>query len=95
MIACSIASTAYYPPHIARVGSADNVIAGVTRDGKLIIAAPLDFVPWVEPAGYFARRTDLKGKERWLLISGTVTPHAKQELTGPGWRISDNLATAK
>ena len=80
---------------LARIRGADNVIAGETRDGKLIISAPLDYIPWVKPADDFARRTDLKGSERWLLISGTVTPRAKQELTTLGWRISDNLATAK
>jgi hypothetical protein len=80
---------------LARIRGADNVIAGETRDGKLIIAAPLDYIPWVKPADDFARRADLKGSERWLLISGTVTPRAKQELTTLGWRISDNLATAK
>jgi hypothetical protein len=80
---------------LAKIRGADNVIAGETSDGKLIIAAPLDYIPWVQPVDDFARRTDLKGSERWLLISGTVTPRAKQELTTLGWRISDNLATAK
>ena len=80
---------------VTKVRSADNVIAGETNDGKLIVAAPLDYVPWVQPVDDFARRTDLKGSERWLLISGQVTPRAKQELATMGWRISDNLANAK
>jgi hypothetical protein len=80
---------------LAKVRSADNVIAGETKDGKLVIAAPLDYVPWIQPVDEFARRTDLKGTERWLLISGKTTPRAKQELTTLGWRVSDNLASAK
>jgi hypothetical protein len=80
---------------ISKVRSADNVIAGETSDGKLLIAAPLDYVPWIQPVDEFARRTDLKGSERWLLIAGKVTPRAKQELSMLGWRISDNLGTAK
>ncbi len=72
-----------------------NVIAGETPDGKLIIAAPLDYLPWIQPVDDFARRTDLKGTERWLLVSGKVTPRAQQELAALGWRVSDKLAVAR
>jgi hypothetical protein len=80
---------------LAKMRGADNVIAGETRDGKLAIAAPLDYVPWIKPIDDFARRTDLTGIERWLLISGKVTPRAQQELAALGWRVSDNLAAAR
>jgi hypothetical protein len=80
---------------LAKVRGADNVIAGETRDGKLVVAAPLDYLPWVKPVDDFARRTDLKGSERWLLVSGQVTPRAQQELAALGWRVSDKLAAAK
>ena len=80
---------------LAKIRGADNVLAGETKDGKLIIAAPLDYIAWIKPVDDFARRTDLKGSERWLLISGKVTPRATQELTTLGWRVSDNLAAAK
>lgn len=80
---------------LAKIRGADNVIAGETRDGKLVIAAPLDYVPWVKPVDDFARRTDLTGSERWLLVSGTVTPRAQQELAALGWRVSDKFAAAK
>jgi hypothetical protein len=80
---------------LAKVRGADNVIAGETRDGKLLIAAPLDYLPWIKPVDDFARRTDLKGTERWLLVSGKVTPRAQQELTTLGWRVSDRLAAAR
>ena len=80
---------------LAKVRGADNVVAGETWDGKLVVAAPLDYLPWIQPVDDFARRTDLKGTERWLLVSGKVTPRAQQELTTLGWRVSDKLATAK
>ena len=80
---------------LAKIRGADNVIAGETSDGKLIVAAPLDYIPWIQPVDDFARRTDLKGTERWLLISGKASPRAQQELTTLGWRVSDNLAAAK
>jgi hypothetical protein len=80
---------------LAKVRGADNVIAGETADGKLIIAAPLDYLPWIQPVNDFARRADLKGSERWILVSGKTSPRAMQELTTLGWKVSDSLAAAK
>jgi hypothetical protein len=65
------------------------------RDGKLVVAAPLDYLPWVKQVDDFARRTYLRGTERWLLVSGQVTPRAQQELSALGWRVSDKLAAAR
>ena len=80
---------------LAGVRGAGNVIAGQTADGKLIIPAPLDYVPWVAQLDDLARRPDLTGSERWLLVSGRVTPRARQELTALGWSVTDDLAAAK
>lgn len=80
---------------LARVRGADNVLAGETADGKLIIAAPYDYLPWIQPLDDFARRADLKGSERWLLVSGKMTPRATQEVSALGWKVKDNLAAAK
>ena len=80
---------------LAKVRGAQNVIAGETADGKLIIAAPYDYIPWIQPVDDFSKRADLKGTERLLLISGQTTPRAMQELTARGWKISDKLAVAK
>ena len=63
---------------LAKIRGADNVLAGETKDGKLIIAAPLDYIPWIKPVDDFAHRTDLKGSERWLLVSGKTSPRAMQ-----------------
>jgi hypothetical protein len=80
---------------LSKVRGADNVIAAEAKDGKLIVAAPLDYVPWVEPVDDFARRTDLKGTERWILVSGKATPRAIKEFSTLGWRVSDNLAASR
>ena len=80
---------------IAFVRAADNFIAGETRSGKLILAAPLDYIAWVKPTEDLARRADLHGAERWLLSSGKMTPRALQELTALGWRVSDSPAAMK
>jgi hypothetical protein len=80
---------------IAGVRGADNVIAGATGDGKLVIPVPMDYVPWVKPVADFAHRTDLTGSERWLLVAGKVSPLAKQEITKLGWHMADRLAVVR
>jgi hypothetical protein len=80
---------------IVALRGADNVIAGQTRDGKLVIAAPLDYVAWVQPAEDFAQRSDLEGSERWLLLAGTASPRATKELAARGWRVNENVASSR
>ena len=80
---------------IISVRGADNVIAGAAADGKLIIPMPMDYIAWINPVEDFARRADLSGSERWVLVPGKVTPQAMQELTKLGWHVADNLATTQ
>ena len=80
---------------LTNVRVADNVLAGRTADSKLIIPVSLDYIPWVKAVDEFSNRNDLKGTERWLLVSGKVTPVAMQELSKRGWRVSENLTTNK
>ena len=80
---------------LTNVRVADNVLAGRTADGKLIVPVSLDYIPWVKAVDEFSNRNDLKGTERWLLVSGKVTPVAMQELSKRGWRVSENLTTNK
>jgi hypothetical protein len=80
---------------ITVVQSADNVLAAGTADGKMIIPVAMDYIPWVKPVDDFAHRTDLTGSERRVLVSGIVTPQAKEELAKLGWQVSDNLAAGR
>jgi hypothetical protein len=80
---------------ITVVQAADNVLAAGTADGKMIIPVPMDYIPWVKPVDDFAHRTDLTGSERRVLVSGMVTPQAKEELAKLGWQVSDNLAAGR
>ena len=79
---------------LSRVRAFDRFIAGETRDGKLVIALPLDVIAWTEVVNTFATRSDLRGKERRLLVAGTVTPVAKQQLSALGWDVQDKLVAA-
>jgi hypothetical protein len=80
---------------VTSVRGADNVIAGTTAAGKLIIPVPMDYIPWVKPVDDFAHRTDLTGSGRSLLVAGKVTPQAKQELAKLGWLVTDNLGVVR
>jgi hypothetical protein len=80
---------------IAALRGADNVIVADMRDGTLVVAEPLDYVTWVQPAEEFARRSDLKGPQRRLLLSGKASSRAVRELEALGWRVSENVALTR
>jgi hypothetical protein len=69
-----------------------NLLAGVTSDGRMVVAAPFDLVSWTPQVDEFARRADLAGPQRSVLVTGAVTPRARQEFAALGWSVSDNLA---
>ncbi|MDO8465971.1 MAG: hypothetical protein Q7S46_12095 [Gallionella sp.] len=73
---------------VTRVRGADNVIAGETANGRLVAAMPMDYVAWIKQVEDFARRADLNGSDRWVLVAGKVTPLAMQELTRLGWHVA-------
>jgi hypothetical protein len=77
---------------LARVRPIGNLLAGVTTDGRLVVAAPFDLVSWTPQVDEFARRADLAGPQRSVLVTGAVTPRARQEFAALGWSVSDNLA---
>lgn len=80
---------------LAKVLPLGNVLGASTRDAKLVVAAPFDLLSWTKLVDDFARRPDLAGPQRSLLVTGNVTPRARQELTALGWSVSDNLASAR
>jgi hypothetical protein len=80
---------------LARVRPLGNVLGASTRDAKLVVAAPLDLIAWTPIADEFARREDLASPQRSLLVSGVVTPRARQELAALGWSVSENLGASR
>jgi hypothetical protein len=73
--------------------------AGLSAEGRLIFAAPLDHLVWTEPVGRFADAVnyridtlpDVKSKE--LRITGTVSALAQQALAARGWQIQQQAQT--
>lgn len=80
---------------LARVRTIGNLLAARTRDAKLVVAAPFDLVSWTKQVDDFARRADLAGPQRSLLVTGAVTPRARQEFAALGWSVSENLAASR
>lgn len=62
--------------------------AGLTADGTLEIAAPVDDVFWTAQVAEFAAREDLSGAKRRLLLGGRLSPAAAAGFKSSGWEIT-------
>jgi hypothetical protein len=78
---------------IAQV-SAPGPILGRTATGTLVLAAPVDYIAWLERVGMTAKRPDLQAPEKVLFVSGRLTPLAQKELSKRGWKIFEAFTTA-
>jgi hypothetical protein len=78
---------------IAQV-TAPGPILGRTATGTLVLAAPVDYIAWLERVGAAANRPDLQAPEKVLFVSGRLTPLAQKELTKRGWKIFEAFTTA-
>ena len=59
-----------------------------------MLAAPVDYVAWLERLGVAANRPDFQAPERVLFVSGRLTPLAQKELSKRGWKIFESFTTA-
>ncbi|RKZ45250.1 MAG: hypothetical protein DRQ58_10635, partial [Gammaproteobacteria bacterium] len=70
--------------------------AGMTQNGNIVFTVPLDHLLWTKGiAGVIRTATQnvamMKGvNERHLLISGTASDQARQELAKMGWKVQEN-----
>ena len=78
---------------IAQV-SAPGPILGRTAGGTLVLAAPIDYVAWLERVAAAANRPDFQAAEKVFFVSGRLTPLAQKELTKRGWKIFEAFTTA-
>jgi len=78
---------------IAQV-SAPGPIIGRTAGGTLVLAAPVDYIAWLERVGAATNRPDFQAPERVLFVSGRLTPLAQKELSKRGWKIFESFTTA-
>ena len=62
-----------------------------TKAGGTLVAAPLDYVVWTEKVAGFARRPDVKAKEKTVWVTGTFSQQARRELETAGWTLREGL----
>jgi hypothetical protein len=68
---------------------ARGTVIGYTRTGAVVVTAPVDYLSWTQRISDFARRTDLKAKERSIWLSGRMSPRAQQEFQALGWVVHE------
>jgi hypothetical protein len=78
---------------IAQV-TAPGPILGRTADGTLVLAAPVDYVAWLERVAQASNRADLQAPQRVFFVSGRLTPLAQKELSKRGWQLFESFTRA-
>jgi hypothetical protein len=74
---------------------ARGTVIGYTRTGAVVVTAPVDYLSWTQRISDFARRTDLKAKERSVWLSGRMSPRAIQEFQALGWVVHEEALRPK
>ena len=62
-----------------------------TKAGGALVAAPLDYIVWTEPVAAFARRPEVKAKEKTVWVTGTFSQQARRQLEAAGWTLREGL----
>ena len=69
-------------------------IIGRAVAGRLVVAGPVDYIPWTERISRFAVREDLRAPSRLGWVSGQFSPRARKEFERRGWSIYENFTIA-
>jgi hypothetical protein len=78
--------------------AAGNVIAARTRDGKVVVAVPVDYIVWTDSVanGTSTATAQLQASAgsaaRELWVGGGLTPIARKEFEARGWKVFDKAA---
>jgi hypothetical protein len=65
-------------------------VAARTRDGEIVVAAPVDYLSWNEGVDRFTANDELAAKQRSVHIAGRLTGRASAELQARGWAVRPN-----
>ena len=76
---------------IADVAAPGPIVARTVR-GTLLVPAPVDYVAWIERTDRFSQREDLKAAERVVLLTGKMSPRARQEIRARGWKVVEGYS---
>ena len=66
------------------------IMAVRTREGRVEVPAPVDYVVWTEPVKAFAERKDMKGARRNVLVTGIASARAREGLQATGWSVQEH-----
>ena len=66
------------------------IMAVRTREGRVEVPAPVDYVVWTEPVKAFAERKDMKGAKRKVLVTGIASARAREGLQATGWSVQEH-----
>jgi len=69
--------------------AAQGMVTGRMRAGAVAVPAPVDYIAWTQNVATFARRADLKGKQRGIWTTGRFSPRAKKEFAALGWGVHE------
>ena len=78
---------------LAKIQMSNLVPVGVAADGGLVAAVAIDYGSWDADAAAFATRKELAVKSRTLLLAGTLSDRAKQEIEKAGWTVKTDRRT--
>ena len=68
--------------------TATGTVVGREKGGGIVVPAPVDYVSWTERVARFANRGDLKATERSIVLTGKMSPRARQEFDALGWKVT-------
>lgn len=66
-------------------------VLGRLGSGGIVIPAPVDYVAWTQRAAELSRRPDLNAVQRTALLSGKMSPLAKQQFGAAGWTVREGF----
>ena len=86
---CSAAATISC---ITRVTSSVRLVMSTSASlTRLVVPAPVDYVAWTQRVARFADRPDLAAADRQILVTGRVSPRARQELERRRWTVREGV----
>ena len=75
--------------HALEEVTATGTVVGREKGGAIVVPAPVDYASWTERVARFANRDDLKAPERSIVLTGKMSPRARQEFEALGWKVRE------
>jgi hypothetical protein len=66
------------------------IVAVRTRDGRVEVPAPVDYVVWTDQVRAFAERKNLKGAQGNILVTGIASARAREGLQATRWAVQEH-----